>query len=73
MDVEIRNVNRSRCYIVGDQFVSHRGQRQVGVVAVDEWRGGSLGGHPLFVTSTPGSTNNGSVIFFFFLNKVIQQ
>jgi len=33
------NVNRPRWYIVGNQFVSNRGQRQVGVVVADEWCG----------------------------------
>lgn len=37
MNVVANNVNCPRWYIVGNQFVSHRGQRQVGVVVVDEW------------------------------------
>lgn len=45
MDVTANNVNRLRWYIVGNQFVSHRGQRQVGVA--DKGCRGSLGGAPI--------------------------
>jgi len=39
MNVVANNVNRPRWYIVGNQFVLNRGQRQVGAVVVDEWCG----------------------------------
>lgn len=68
IDVVATNVNRLGWYIVGNQFVSHRRQRQVGIVG-REVAQGIIRGHPLFVTSISGSRNGKGFFFFFYIRQ----